>query len=545
MNKAVWLTLTFIVFQAFLIKSEAQPCYWVGFTDKHQSVYSLSRPYEFLSKKSVQRRQKQAIPLDETDLPPNRSYIDSIVKTGGRIIHSSRWLNGITVMLQNDSIAQKIRKFSFVREVQLTKPAETLKRATSKFEKSTSLVKLDPSAYGQAIHQVGQLNGLFLHEKKFRGEGIGIAVLDAGFSKADVLPAFDSLWVSGRILGAKDFVSPLSDIFDTHPHGMEVLSVMGANMPGEMIGTAPDASYWLLRSEDTGSEYLIEEDNWVAAAEFADSVGADIINSSLGYSTFNLPSMDHTYAEMDGRTTRVARAANMASAKGMLVFIAAGNEAKKPWRYIMTPADADSAIAVGAVNKDSIRADFSSHGPSADGDIKPNLSATGWGTAIQDASGKIVMGNGTSFSSPVLAGIAACLWQAFPDASAVKIKQALYQSAHLSQKPDTLLGYGIPNMKIASDLLSKYSNLTEVPYYSWKVFPNPFHSSLNIFSIDNSIKKSVMEILNLSGSVLYRKSFTGNSVILHNELDPLIPGVYLLRISSAGGREVHKIIKGT
>jgi hypothetical protein len=544
MNKAGWLVFAFITVPVFLYKTEAQPCYWIGFTDKHQSVYSQSRPFEFLSKKSVQRRQKQGIPVDETDFPPNRSYIDSVVKKGGRIIHTSRWLNGITVMLQNDSVAQEIRKFSFVREVQLTKPDETLKRATSKFEKSTSLVKLDPSAYGQAIHQLGQLNGLFLHEMKFRGEGITIAVLDAGFSKADILPAFDSLRISGRILGAKDFVSPLSDIFDTHPHGMEVLSVMGSNMPGEMIGTAPDASYWLLRSEDTGSEYLIEEDNWVAAAEFADSVGADIINSSLGYSTFNLPSMDHTYADMDGHTTRVAQAANIASAKGMLVFIAAGNEAKKPWRYIMTPADADSAIAVGAVNKDSIRADFSSYGPSADGDIKPNLSAIGWGTAIQDAAGKIVMGNGTSFSSPVIAGIAACLWQAFPDASAVKIKQALYRSAHLYDKPDTLLGYGIPDMKVASDLLSKYSSLREVPYYSWKVFPNPFHASLNIFSIDNTIKKSVMEILSLSGSVLYRKSISGNSVLLQNELYQLVPGVYMLRISSAGGREVHKIIKG-
>lgn len=544
MTKKVYLLFVLFCLPAVYQEIAAQSCYWIGFTDKKQSVYSVNKPYEFLSERSIQRRYRQSIPFDGTDLPVNKNYTDSVLKIGATLLNRSRWLNGITVSLRVDSLTAKIRKLSFVKEVQLTRPPDTLKSASLKFEVSLPSGGPDPSVYGKAVFQVGQLNGQFLHQKNMKGKGIQIAVLDAGFLKADVLPAFDSLWHEHRILGVHDFVNPKSNIFEEHYHGMSVLSTMGGNIPGELIGTAPEASYWLLRSEDADSEYLIEEDNWAAAAEFADSVGADIINTSLGYYTFNLSQMNHSYSDMNGHTTHVAKAANFASAKGMLVFASAGNEGNKTWLHIITPADADSVIAVGAVGKDSIRAAFSSVGPASDGDIKPDLAAMGLGTAVEDTGGKVVSGNGTSFSSPVLAGMAACLWQAFPNSTSSRIKQALLRSGHMFQHPDTLLGYGIPNMQIASALLEKYSISNNVPLQSWSVFPNPFHSTLFIFSIEQSKNKTEVEVINLSGIVVFRKSLFGSSSFSLDGLDSLPCGIYLLSLSSENGREVHKIIKG-
>lgn len=313
----------------------------------------------------------------------------------------------------------------FIQFSELTKPGLVLKSTRNKFEVERQLSETDPAVYGSSIHQLTLFNGQFLHEHNYLGEGIQIAVLDAGFYKADELPAFAAMRAENRILGTRDFAEPSGNVYQKHEHGTNVLSTMGGELTGQLIGTAPKASYYLLRSEDDFSEFLIEEDNWVAAAEYADSLGCDIINSSLGYAFFDDENMDHTYADMDGQTTRVTRAANMAAQKGMLVFASAGNEAANDWKYMVAPSDGDLVIGVGAVNKDSIWAPFSSLGPTSDGDVKPNLAAIGWGTIIQDDDGAVKPANGTSFSSPVLAGMAACLWEANPQASNFEIKEAL------------------------------------------------------------------------------------------------------------------------
>ena len=287
-----------------------------------------------------------------------------------------------------------------------------------------------------------------------------IAVIDAGFINADILPAFDSLWINNQILGQRDFVDGDNWVLDAHTHGMVILSILGANLPNELMGSAPKANYWLLRSEDAGSEYRIEEENWVSAAEFADSAGVDVINTSLGYSTFDDTLQNYNYKDMDGRTTRISRGAVKAASKGILVVVSAGNERNKLWKYITAPADADSILAVGAVDEFGTLASFSSVGPSSDGRIKPDVAAQGVGTVAQGLGGLIGC-NGTSCSSPVIAGLAACLWQANKQMSNVEIIEMIKQSSSQYQNPDTLTGYGLPNF---ANALSQIG--ADLPYSS-------------------------------------------------------------------------------
>ena len=542
--KQIFLVTFFLV----LVSEEAHAqYYWVGFTDKNDSPWSLSMPEAYLSERAIQRRKDQNIPIDSLDLPVNSTYTMQVIQLGAKFIHSSKWLNGITVQALSEDFAEHVHELPFVREVQMTKRASTTKRAVDKFaepEAFRKMLEIDTTMYGESAWQVAQLNGQFLHNQDFRGEGIHIAVLDAGFLHADRFSAFDSLWANGLILGTKDFVFDGQDFFETHYHGMSVLSIMGGNVPGKLIGTAPRASYWLIRTEDTGSEYLIEEDNWAAAAEFADSAGVDIINSSLGYFTFDDPGMNHTYADMDGNTTRVTRAANIAVSRGMLVFSSAGNEGREgnSWKYIIAPSDGDSVIGVGATNKEGVPAPFTSHGPAYGGAVKPNVSAVGWNTILQRSNGTIGTGNGTSFSSPVMAGTAACLWQANPQATASQLKQAIEQSAHLFSNPDSLLGYGIPDMKIAdkilkSAILEKWVNNT-----NWLVYPNPATDYLVLQKNSAASSKMVkLAFYTVDGKLVRREEKPDASKIMVQNLQSLPSGLLILHIVSDDAAEAVKI----
>ncbi len=525
--------------------AKAQSSFWVGLTDKAGSPYSVSRPGEFLSARAIERRTRQGIPIDGYDLPVNRVYLDTLLQAGAELLHSSKWLNGVTVRLPSDTLAGEISRFRFVREVVCTRPSPSpAKSAGGKFGFYGQENPIDSSFYGLAVHQVAMLKGQVLHQAGYRGEGMVIAILDAGFSQADTLALFDSLRMEGRLLGTRDFVNPSSRIFREHPHGMMVFSTMAGNLPGKIVGTAPEASYWLLRTEDAPTEYPVEEDYWVAGAEFADSAGADIINSSLGYSVFDLATMNHTYGEMDGKTTRVTRGANMAASRGMLVFVSAGNEGNKAWRHITAPADGDSVIAVGAVDKEGIRASFSSTGPSADGDVKPDLAAMGLGTAVSSTDGQVVANNGTSFSSPILAGMAACLWQAHPKATAPQIRKALILSGNLIQNPDSLLGYGIPDMQLASLLLQKSTPADLRPLNTWQVFPNPFTSQISILHSGTNEGGFIVRLYSSAGTLVIEKKFTGMG--LHRLALPgdLPFGLWLLEIATGSGREIHKLTGG-
>ncbi|WP_340114958.1 S8 family serine peptidase [Maribellus mangrovi] len=539
-----FVVLTLAVLLTLSVK--AQNYYWIGFTDKNGIEYSLSSPEDYLSQRAIQRRDKQGIPIDSLDLPVNRVYIDSILKTADvELVHASKWLNGITVKSRINLEEIQFPELSFVREVQLTKPNLITKSAHSKFEKETisDITPIDTSVYGSSVNQVGMLEGQFLHNNGYRGEGLQIAVLDAGFYKADEFAAFDSLWAGYQILGTYDFVDPESDIYTEHYHGMSVLSTMGGNIPGQLIGTAPHAKYWLLRSEDAATEYMIEEDNWAAAAEFADSVGVDIINSSLGYYEFDDSAMNHTYGDMDGHTTRVTQAANIAASKGILVFASAGNERNDPWFRIIAPSDGDKVIGVGAVDKDLYPASFTSAGPASDGEIKPNVSAMGVRATAQLASGSIGPISGTSFSSPILAGMTACLWQRYPDKTAVEIKVALQKSGNQYFSPDSLLGYGIPNMSTASAILDPLAAELHERNDSWRVYPNPMTDRLTIQASSLGQGKVKLHLITMDGTVLKAWEKPIKKQIQLTDLPGLSAGIYYLKIETGSFSETVKLRK--
>lgn len=540
-----------ILFLFILIVSSAgwvqsQNYYWVSFSNKKNTAFSLSSPEKYLSEKAIQRRIRQNIPIDSLDLPVDTDYKKQIIDLGATLVSTSKWLNGITVKTSANDFVEKAKQKNFVKEVQLTKPAATTKSAILKFSENGDDVKIpiDTSVYGKSVYQTSIMNGQFLHNQNFRGQGMTIAVLDGGFYNANSYSALDSLWKNKQILGHRDFVNPAADFFSTHYHGMSVLSCMGGNAPGQLIGTAPKASYWLLRSEDTGSEFLIEEDNWVAAAEFADSVGADIINSSLGYYSFDDPAMNHTYNDMDGKTTRVTRGANIAASRGMLVFASAGNEGNDPWKYLIAPSDGDQVIGVGAVGKDSVAAYFSSYGPASDGDIKPNVSGVGLGTFLQKSDGTLGASNGTSYSSPVLAGMAACLWQAVPGASARDIKAALEKSANNYLNPGAQLGYGIPDFRKAFLDLTKLKSVDFELKGNWTVFPNPVKDRV-VLQNNNMIFGNVVrvEMYSLEGKLLKSWIKTNSYRIELSGFESFPNGILLLKIKSNALVEVLKISK--
>jgi serine protease AprX len=408
------LFIFIIIFVAGTFSQTYPNRYWIQFTDKNNNPYSLDRPEEFLSERAIHRRMKQNISLSINDLPITPAYIDSLEALGVSVYNMSKWFNAITTNIISLELLEKIYDFPFV-----VKPSgQEYQQITRGTKNNTAVVisELDSweTFYGYPESQIKIHNGHFLHQQGFTGRGIQIAIIDAGFLGVDVVPGFSHLWNEGRILGTRDFVDRNSNIYRKNVHGMHVLSIIAGFIPYQFVGTAPDASFWLLRSEDVDSEFLIEEDNWISAAEFADSVGADIISVSLGYSIFDDSTQNHTYEDMDGNSTRISIAADIAASKGILVVSSAGNQGNKPWRYITAPADADSVLAIGAVDTLGNIASFSSVGPSFDGGIKPNVCAIGQGTYILRQNGLIGSGGGTSLSAPVISGLAACLWQANP-----------------------------------------------------------------------------------------------------------------------------------
>lgn len=536
--------LLFICSELAVLAQDSANTYWVKLIDKKGTPFQITHPEVFLSKRSIDRRVRHQIPIDETDLPVSPVYLNSLKERGLEVVHTSKWLNGATVRTMDTTLMKNIAALPFVLSVQLTKPANVIKSAHLKFSDPEENGNIPPVNYGNAYNQLSQLNGQYLHNKGFRGKGIQIAVIDAGFWKVNELVAFDSLRNSNRILGTRDFVDPQADFYQQHTHGMSVLSCMGGNIPGTLVGTAPDASFYLFRSEDAATEYLIEEDNWVAAAELADSVGADVINSSLGYSLFDDPKMNHTYSDMNGTKNRVTQGANMAFEKGILIFTSAGNEGNNEWKHIISPSDGENVISVGAVNLSGIRASFSSVGPAFGGAVKPNVAAQGSLTYLVASNEDVGYSSGTSFSSPVLAGMGACLLQANPEASVKQIKMAIEQSAHQYNTPDSLLGYGIPDFQKADLILKNAGSKTLNLSSTWEVLPNPFTDYLFIRQMDTiKFENCVISIYSLQGVNLWESTFTNSENILLKHIDNLPNGLLILTIRYGDKKEQFKLIK--
>lgn len=512
------------------------------FSDKGYSDYHLDRPEEFLSKRALQRRKDQNIPLEFNDLPVSRYYIDSLIFLGIPVVNTSRWFNSITTGDIDTSLVNLLLQQDFVHQIQYIKPASIPGKTTT--TDGRSLPSTGEYNYGFGSGQITLHHGEELHKMGYTGKGIHIAIIDAGFNNADLLPAFYHLWDNNQILGFRDFVEPGSNVFDAHGHGTYVLSVMGSYYPGVLVGTAPDASYWLLRSEDTQTEYLVEEDNWVSAAEFADSAGADIINTSLGYTTFDDGIQNHTYEDLDGNTTRISIAADIAASKGILLVNSAGNLGNKEWKYISAPADADSVLTVGAVEYSGIIAPFSSFGPSSDGQIKPNVCAVGWGTYMYLPQGTLTQGNGTSLSSPVIAGLSACLWQANRQATNMQLFDAIQQSSNRIDDPDTIYGYGIPDFYQANLLLkAKFRSITDTTEYI-RIFPNPFRYETYMSFESESDTEAILSVYDQTGKMITHfqvQVSEGYNLILLDALSALSRGIYILNIQ-LGERRSHRLI---
>jgi subtilisin family serine protease len=435
--------LLFIFLAALSATAQQQASkWWVQFTDRTATPYSLHSPEDFLSKRALARRANQGIQLDSTDLPVNPSYINAISSLGIPVLNQSKWFNAVTIETDRADLLAQIAILPFVK----TMEPVTIYHLNQEPPLDTASRK--HIGYGWAWSQVTMMNGDFLHDRHWLGDGMQIAVLDNGFSLANEIATRSDT----RMMGGYDFVDRDLSYLEKGTHGTIVFSVMASRLP-DLTGTAPEAGYWLIRTEDPTNEQRIEEDNWIAGAEFADSAGADLINSSLGYSTFFDANMNYSYADLDGNTTRVTQGADMAARKGILVVNSAGNSGSTSWRRILAPADGDSVLAVGAVDEQRQLASFSSVGPSVAGRIKPDVSAMGQGTWVHFPTVGTFRGNGTSFSAPLVTGLAACLWQAFPEKTNMEIIDAIRMSASRSGSPDTLTGYGIPDFMAAFMLL--------------------------------------------------------------------------------------------
>jgi len=531
--------------------------YFVWFTDKNNSPYSISDPLEYLSQRAIDRRADQGIPIVENDLPVNPQYLEGVEQAGAEILNPSKWLNGVSVYTSDPSVIQAIEALPYVASTARISQSEPVTGQGEEKPFFRNEIYNQPAPansfkkggntmfdYGIAFNQINMLNGDQMHEMGYRGQGMIIAVLDAGFIGTDTHTAFDSIWMNNQVLGTRDFVDGGEVTFTAHPHGTMVLGTMAANEPGEMIGTAPMASYWLIRSEDGGSEYIIEEYNWVSAAEFADSAGADIINSSLGYTTFNDPSQNHSYDDMDGNTAPITIGADFAASKGMLVVNSLGNEGNSSWYYLAAPSDGDSVMGVGAVDGNGNYASFSSHGPSADGRVKPNVAAQGSGVYTVDPWNTYTFSGGTSFSSPIMAGMSACLWQANPEMTNMEILSSIQQSASQYQNPDDLLGYGIPDIMLANNILTVIDG-PEGTNIQVAAFPNPFDEYIRIElkTTDDGSEESRVEVIDLAGKVIISESISaGKEKVLDTGTMP--SGIYFMKISlTRGENKTLKIIK--
>jgi len=524
--------------------------YWVQFTDKDNTPFSIATPEQFLSQRSIERRQRQEIAIDQSDLPVDPNYIDQVRDAGAEILNVSKWFNSVTVRITDPSVLQQVLQLPFVIHHE---PVGRYGSPTKDWEKGAvvsdkSDIELPADAdYGTALNQAEMLNGLNLHRQGLMGQGMLIAVLDAGFSGADHLAVFDSLRQNGRIIATRDFVEGNDGVYAYSSHGMAVLSTMAAYWPGVMIGTAPKASYILLRTEDVGSEFPIEEHNWISGAEFADSCGADILNTSLGYTDFDDETYNHSYSDMDGRTTPSAIGSVMAARKGILVVTSAGNMGNNSWQYISTPADADSVLAIGAVNANGDGASFSSIGPSADGRVKPNVCAQGQQAIVANTGGTVGPSNGTSFAGPILAGMAACLWQGQPDATNMQVYDAIQRSAHIYDAPTPKLGHGIPDFVRARLLLSGHSPSNLLSDELLELFPIPFTESIEGNYYSATRQEVEVRLLNGLGQTMRVLRFQGCEMCIHpirfDGLQSLSVGVYFVEVLAKDGKLVRKVAK--
>ena len=545
MKKILLVILTIALhFQAL-----SQNQYLVLFKDKANSTYSVSRPKEFLSDRSIKRRTNQNIAVTERDLPPNLSYLAEIAKTGAKVLYKSRWING--ALIQTDALTlDKILKLTFVRGLEGKGDIRNTRQSTDNqvFITKDKFGNEGISDNGLSQTQLAMLGADKMHQKGFHGEGMLIGVLDSGFLNANQLSFFKDLFSEKRVIGTWDFVNNEINVYNDHNHGTNVLSCMAAFEDSRIVGTAYKANYLLLTTEDVSSETKREEANWLFGAEMADSVGVDVINTSLGYNLFDNAAQNYKYSDMNGDRALATRAADWAAQTGILVVASAGNEGTSAWKYVGTPADADSIIAVGAVSSNRVIASFSSYGPSADGRIKPELSAQGAGTVIGNTNSSVGTSNGTSFSSPLMAGFVASFWQAFPKLTNMQVREYLIRSASQYENPNDRVGYGIPNFDKAYEIAELESLIAELKKTGKEVavFPNPFSDpqGVKVWVLkDDAGQNFEFSLVDIAGKPVWSFSTKEKKITLPIFKDDLAQAVYILKVTSENLNFSTKIVK--
>jgi serine protease AprX len=463
-------TLTLLLIASTAVTQAQFSRYIVQFTDKKGTPYTLSNPSAYLTAKAIARRTNQKLAIDSTDLPVNPAYIESIRNIANvTVINTSKWLNQVCIKTTDPNAITTINALPFVKKTSTIAPrvgrnglsaerADESRQLPASVKQTSGQTGATAFDYGSMYNQIHIHNGDLLHKLGFSGRGMTIAVLDAGFLNYLTNPAFDSVRLQNRVLGTWDYVHNEASVNEDDVHGASVFSLLASNRPGVLVGSAPHASYYLLKTEDTNSEYPIEEQYWAVAAEFADSVGVDMISTSLGYVDFGNSAFNYSYAQRNGKTAIITIAANLAAKKGILVVVAAGNSGGESGdgKYISCPADADSVFTIGSININRNIASSSSWGPNGAGLLKPNVVSVGENVVIANSSnGNPAPGFGTSFSCPNMAGLAACLWEVYPEFTNMQIMDVIQQSADRSANPDFRFGYGIPDFKKAMVQLTK------------------------------------------------------------------------------------------
>ncbi|RAI94098.1 S8 family serine peptidase [Algoriphagus yeomjeoni] len=547
--------LVFILLgMAFSGTLAAQDRYAVFYKYKPQESLSLDRPSEFLSQKALSRRSKEGVAPDSLDLPVSQKYVDAVFDKANYILYSSKWFNA-TLLVTDASNVIEIEALAFVDRVELVgrgfipNPnarigkriyASVTNRNCPPVAESARVLATDEESYDFQNNLLGIDK---MHEEGFTGKGVTIAVFDAGFPGAQAASPLAHLQSNGQIISTKDFVRPWNEnVYADNQHGTNVLSLIASKEPGKMLAGAPDADYILSMTEEVATEYWVEEYNWVRAAEYADSLGTDIISSSLGYWDFDDLDMNYTLEDLDGETTIIAKGATIAANKGILVVNSAGNYG--PGASTLTsPADAKGILAVGSVNSELQVSGFSSRGPTGDGRIKPDLAAFGQGTALIRSNGEVGFSNGTSFSAPQISALAAGLWEAKPEWTKDQLIEALLNSGTQADDPDNQLGYGIPNFFRAyyGEILSVEENEETL---AWSVFPNPLLGDQLTIYFGSSLSAE-FTLIDLNGRALENETL--NRASLKDPFQILLqgikPGFYVIQMQDGALIKQSKLIK--
>jgi len=529
-----YFTFLFLVVSSVMFSQEDA---WVYFKDKPSAQTYLDNPLTMLTQRALDRRTNQNIPLNLTDVPLEVTYINQVkLSSGITVMAKSKWLNALHIRGTQTNILS-LKSLSFVDKVVFAnKNLNTTSKKVSENQVFQSKEKLKTTinySYGSSANQIQMLNGQVLHQQNYTGSGKIIAVLDAGFPGVNTAQPFRKLIDNNQILGGYDFVNRNNDFYTGDDHGTMVLSTMGGYKENALVGTAPDANYYLFITEYDPTENPVEESYWVEAAEEADRLGVDIITTSLGYFGFDNANYSHTYSDMNGTTNFISRGAEIAFSKGIVVVASAGNEGNTAEPHVGAPADAVSVIAVGAVTASKTKSPFSSIGPSYDLRIKPDVMAQGTAAVISDTAGNIKTVNGTSFSCPIMAGMIACLWQAFPSKTNKEIRQMVLQSSDRYANPDNNYGYGIPDFGLT---LGVEDYKTSVSVFS--VFPNPAQTIVSFLFENSTASVSIYSVL---GQKIIEKQITSQNPIL--SVEALKSGLYFYTFDADGLHKTGKIIK--